>query len=442
MTDTTRPPSAADPVEELRRGNALDFGRDLSLMTLRLLELLAVGRPIPRDKALAAIEELDIDHGKARAFLDSSTERTEDGEIAGFGLTCNLTGHHVTIDGARMSTWCAMDTMIFAIVLGRTLLVESTAPGTEKTVHLTAHPYGPVDIDPPTAVITWPRRSKDEVDLESVSGIQATLCNHSLLFATRDEAQRWAAGRDDIAILSVRDGFDIARAVAEGFLRYRQQQPSSAAREPVPQLLKGRAAAGLTSAARHVHRRVLHEFAATGRAPAPAELRGLAREHGADPDAVLTELAESDVIAFDDAGQIRAAYSFSPAPTAIRMTWPGGPTVHAMCAIDALGTSAMLNRPIVITASDPSSGEAITVEVDGDHALWDPDTAVVFTGASGEACCAPSADRTCGNINFFATASAARTWAEAHPDVSWRVLGQQEALALAVDEFGALLYDA
>ncbi|HLK41818.1 MAG TPA: hypothetical protein VKV34_00645 [Thermoleophilia bacterium] len=41
------------------------------------------------------------------------------------------------------------------------------------------------------------------------------------------------------AILSVQDGFDVARAVAEGFLRYRQQQPSSAAREPVAHPLKG-----------------------------------------------------------------------------------------------------------------------------------------------------------------------------------------------------------
>jgi hypothetical protein len=59
---------------------------------------------------------------------------------------------------------------------------------------------------------------------------------------------------------------------------------------------------------------------------------------------VLAELAASDVIAFDDGGRIRAAYPFSPVPTLIRVRWPGGPTVHAMCAIDALGLSAMLDR--------------------------------------------------------------------------------------------------
>ncbi len=118
-------------------------------------------------------------------------------------------------------------------------------------------------------------------------------------------------------------------------------------------------AAALTSVARSVHCRVLHEFVATGRAPAPAELRGFAREQGADPDAVRTELAASDVIASDDAGRIRAGYPFSPVPTALRMTWPGGPTVRATCAIPALGTAAMLNRPVVITADDPGGGEAV-----------------------------------------------------------------------------------
>lgn len=224
MTNTLRQPSATELVQEIHNNNALDFGRDLSLAALRLLELLAAGHQIPRAEALAAIDELDIDHEKAYAFLDSSTERTEGGDIAGFGLTCNQTSHRVTIDGARLGTWCAMDTMIFAVVLGRTLLVESTAPGTDQTVRLTATPHGPDHIDPAGAVITWPRRSKTEVDLGSVSGILATLCNHSLFFADRAQAEQWASGRDDIAILPIQDGFAIARAVADSFLRYRQEQ--------------------------------------------------------------------------------------------------------------------------------------------------------------------------------------------------------------------------
>src|SRR6266516_1292063 len=139
-----------------------------------------------------------------------------------------------------------------------------------------------------------------------------------------------------------------------------------------PDLNKGRCAAALTQSARQVHLAVLAAFAQTG--------------------------------------EIRAAYPFSPSPTPIRVSGEGGPVTYAMCAIDALGISAMLGRPVTITAAEPGTGRVITVHADGDHARWDPQGAVVFAGTTGDNCC-HAADRTCGYINFFTTARAARTWA-------------------------------
>jgi alkylmercury lyase-like protein len=45
-----------------------------------------------------------------------------------------------------------------------------------------------------------------------------------------------------------------------------------------------------------------------------------------------------------------------------------------MCAIDALGMSAMLGRPVTITSTD----RIITVHVNHDTAHWIHDTAIVF----------------------------------------------------------------
>lgn len=111
-----------------------------------------------------------------------------------------------------------------------------------------------------------------------------------------------------------------------------------------------------------------------------------------------------------------------------------------MCAIDAhaLGMSAMLGRPVVITATEPDSGEVIIVEVDNDRATWIPDTAVVYGGAIDDDCC-PSVDRSCGNINFFSTADAAHAWARSNPHVTGTVLDQHTALARGIAEFGAML---
>jgi len=203
-------------------------------------------------------------------------------------------------------------------------------------------------------------------------------------------------------------------------------------------LNKGCSVGALTPPARQVHLAVMAAFAETGRAPARGELERTARAHGADPAAVLAELAERDVIAFGEAGEIRAAYPFSPSPTPIRVSGEGGPVTYAMCAIDALGISAMLGRPVTITAAEPGTGRVITVHADGDHARWDPQGAVVFAGTTGDNCC-HAADRTCGYINFFTTARAARTWAQANPTITGAVLDQARALSEGVAEFGAFM---
>jgi hypothetical protein len=197
----------------------------------------------------------------------------------------------------------------------------------------------------------------------------------------------------------------------------------------------------LSPAARQVHQAVLAAFTATGRPPPAAELDRIIRSGDGDPVRVRAELTGADLLAFTPGGEIRAAYPFSPAPTAIRVRWDGGPDVFSMCAIDALGMSAMLGRPVIITAAESGTGRAITVTVDGDRARWAPRTAVVFAGEAGDECC-PSADRCCGYISFFTTGRAARAWARRHPEVTGSVLRRAGALRIGIDTFGALLQPA
>ncbi len=204
-------------------------------------------------------------------------------------------------------------------------------------------------------------------------------------------------------------------------------------------LNKGCSVGALTPPARQVHLAVMAAFAETGRAPARGELERTARAHGADPAAVLAELAARDVIAFGADGEIRAAYPFSPVPTGIQVRWAGGPLTYAMCAIDALGMSAMLGRPVTITADEPGTGHIITVHARGGRARWNPRRAVVFAGETGDQGCL-SVDRTCGYINFFTSARAARAWAGHRPGVTGTVLRQAHALREGVAEFGAFLH--
>jgi hypothetical protein len=123
---------------------------------------------------------------------------------------------------------------------------------------------------------------------------------------------------------------------------------------------------------RAVHQAVLRSFVNTGAAPDTASLA----EHAAtyDVSQALAELAEGDFL--------------------VRIS--GGRTVFAMCAIDALGVSAMVGAPVVIESADPSTGEPVTVNVDGSDSTWDPAKAVVYVGRTGDVCAGPSASVAAG----------------------------------------------
>lgn len=212
-------------LEDLTRpGGALDLGPSRARLMVRMLRLLAEGKPLGGHQVDAAITDLGIPPDEAHAQLDAWTERTDDGDIVGLGFTYNPTPHRVTVGDANMWAWCAMDTLIFAIVLDRPLLVESTPPRTGEVVRLQASPAGVSGLQPTNAVITWPRRESGQVDISTTSSIWGSFCHHSFLFPTRETAKRWAADRDDIEILSLDDGFEVAQAVASALLRYEQAQ--------------------------------------------------------------------------------------------------------------------------------------------------------------------------------------------------------------------------
>ncbi|MGH3466390.1 MAG: organomercurial lyase [Thermocrispum sp.] len=220
MPSTTTPTTAAAVADLTKPGGALDLGADAGRLITRMLRLLAQGEPLTSDRVDAAVAELGIDTGVAEQTLRAWTERDADGVIRGLGITYNPTAHQMTIDGADMWAWCAMDTLIFTIVLGKPTAIASTSPGSDETVRLHADPDGILDATPADAVITWPRRDSAAADMSSTTAIWGSFCHHSFFFGNRANAEEWAAGRDDIDILSLDDGFAVARELAGALMRY------------------------------------------------------------------------------------------------------------------------------------------------------------------------------------------------------------------------------
>jgi hypothetical protein len=191
-----------------------------------------------------------------------------------------------------------------------------------------------------------------------------------------------------------------------------------------------------------VQRAVLRAFAATGQPPTRGDFAVVTMGSGRSSAEVLTALHEVDAIRLAPGAQITVAYPFSATPSRHRVRigahGKDGVDVFAMCAIDALGVSAMTGQDTLIESVDVTTGQPVTVTMSsGGDSSWAPVGAVVFIGADAGG--GPSADCCCDYLNFFSSWDAAHAWASAHPHVPGQILDQAEAEELGVRLFGHLL---
>ncbi|MFE4263769.1 organomercurial lyase [Streptomyces sp. NPDC056883] len=77
------------------------------------------------------------------------------------------------------------------------------------------------------------------------------------------------------------------------------------------------------------------------------------------------------------------------------------------------------------------------LQPDGATTSWEPQEAVVFIGQRPGG--GPAAATCCDTLNFFTSDASARAWANEHPQVHGRVVGQGQALEIARQTFGPLL---
>lgn len=189
---------------------------------------------------------------------------------------------------------------------------------------------------------------------------------------------------------------------------------------------------------RALYRWILASFA-RATPPQADELCARASELDLQIEETLDVFAELDLVHHDPAtGEILVAYPFSARPRGHAVLIDSTHRVEAMCAIDALGIAAMLQRPIEVTSRDPLGGAEIWVRLDpGEGAWWEPSTAVVLAGS---ACCdGPSFRGCCDVLNFFETAESAHAYLGTHPELGGFPISIPDAIEAGRTVFADLI---
>jgi alkylmercury lyase len=92
--------------------------------------------------------------GSCGRLEQASAERDEEGQLVGLTLTLRPTRHRVIVDGRTVYAWCATDTLMFPVILGRPTIVESACPQTGRAIRSELMPDAVRSLDPPQAVMT------------------------------------------------------------------------------------------------------------------------------------------------------------------------------------------------------------------------------------------------------------------------------------------------
>ena len=100
------------------------------------------------------------------------------------------------------------------------VVVESESPVSGTTVRLTVTPNRVESSYPEGAVVSIAMIDTEVHDVSSVEAIWGNFCHQVYFFPSREEADEWAAEKNNIAILSVDDAYELGRLAFSSLRRY------------------------------------------------------------------------------------------------------------------------------------------------------------------------------------------------------------------------------
>jgi len=192
----------------------LAYGPDNARLLLQVIRQLAHGHPLTTEQVDQSLAGLGMAKEEAHLLLREVTERDATDQIVGImGLSLSQHPHRLSVAGVSFSAWCALDTLFLPALLQQTVTIESPSPVTHQPIRLRVSPTRVEKADPEAAVVSFMLVDPSQENMASVQAIWSAFCTHIHFFASREEGEQWASGRDDILLLTVEEGFASERQV-------------------------------------------------------------------------------------------------------------------------------------------------------------------------------------------------------------------------------------
>jgi len=190
--------------------DALAHHHEEFVLLIRLLRLLGEEDSVSPEQLATATHHT---RSEIEAFLQSTDLVVcRDGSI-----DLSPDPHLIQLEKKTLTGACALDTLVYPVLLGCSAHVLSTCPATGRPIRLTVTAKARIeDLDPKTTVLSL--RLPDEET--SVCNVRETVCHHGHFFVDREHAATWPGLHPEAVLLSVEEGVHLAREIMKAARRY------------------------------------------------------------------------------------------------------------------------------------------------------------------------------------------------------------------------------
>jgi alkylmercury lyase len=179
------------------------------VLLIRLLRLLGEETSVSPEHLVTATHHT---RAEVEAFLQSTDLVVcRDGTI-----DLSPDPHLMQLEKKTLIVACALDTLVYPVLLGRWAHVLSTCPATGRQIRLTVTPERIEDLDPANAVISL-RMPGPETN---VCNVRETVCHYGHFFVDREHASTWPGLHPEVVLLSIEEGAQLAHEIASAACTY------------------------------------------------------------------------------------------------------------------------------------------------------------------------------------------------------------------------------